>query len=110
MRGSASSLTLETVREHLGDRAARKLSRALRSSLDSETVERARRFLSDVPGDRITRLKDRAAFAAAMTHLVRTDIGVRRWAMQSLSVKRKAPRKPRPQRARSHRSKSKKAA
>ena len=110
MREPSGSLTLETVREHLGDRAARRLSHALRSRLDPETVERARRFLSDVPGDRITRLKDRAAFAAAMTHLVRTDIDVRKWALRSLSVDQRSPRRPSAQRARPRRGKSRKAA
>ena len=85
MRDTSGFVTLETVREHLGDRAARRLSVALRPKLDSETAERARRFLADVPGDRITRLKDRAAFAAAMTHLVRTDIDARRWAQRALA-------------------------
>lgn len=82
----STAITLETVREHLGERAATRLSRALRPKLAPETLERARRFATDVPGDRISRLKDRAAFAAVMIQLVRADVDVRRWALSLLSA------------------------
>jgi hypothetical protein len=110
VRDTSGFVTLETVREHLGDRAARRLSVALRPKLDSETAERARRFLADVPGDRITQLKDRAAFAAAMTHLVRTDIDARRWVQRALSVDRPSRSGSRKERARPRRRNSKTAA
>ena len=110
VRDTSGFVSLETVREHLGDRAARRLSVALRPKLDSETAERARRFLADVPGDRITRLKDRAAFAAAITHLVRTDIDARRWAQRALSPDQPARRGVRKERARPRRRNSKSVA
>jgi signal transduction histidine kinase len=78
-------ITLQTIRQHLGERAANKLSAALRPPLDLETAEGARRYVTGVPGDRIRRLRDRAAFAAAMAHLVRTDLSARRWALRLLS-------------------------
>jgi hypothetical protein len=77
-------ITLETIREHLGERAAKKLSIALEPKLSRDTVEGARRYVSGVPGDRIRRLKDRAAFAAAMARLIQADPNLRRWALRAL--------------------------
>jgi len=82
-------ITLAMIREHLGERAAKKISAALRPRLDRELAESARRYVAGVPGDRIRRLKDRAAFAAAMVQLVHGDETVHRWALRLFTSARR---------------------
>jgi hypothetical protein len=106
-----AEVNLEVVRRYLGDRAVRKLTRAMRPTLAEEIRLAAQRYVADEPGDRIRRLKDRAAFAAAMVHIVRIDPDVRRRVMRLLSRpqasskqhggRSKQPRRPRKLGARS---------
>jgi len=86
-------VSLATIRRKLGDEVAERIIRAVSPALEKETAAAARRYILDVPGHRIRRLKDRAAFAAAMAELVRSDSSVRRRALSFVSrQRRRSPR------------------
>lgn len=68
---------IETVRTSLGEEAAKRLMDVV-DPVPSVLAEGARRYVRGVPGDRVRRLRDRAAFAAVMVRLVEQDEDVRR--------------------------------
>ena len=68
---------IETVRTSLGDDAAKRLLDVI-DPVPPVLAEGARRYVRGVPGDRVRRLRDRAAFAAIMVRLVEQDDDLRR--------------------------------
>lgn len=68
---------IETVRTSLGDDAAKRLLDVV-DPVPTALAEGARRYVRGVPGDRVRRLRDRAAFAAIMVRLVEQDDDLRR--------------------------------
>src|SRR2546428_1270994 len=68
---------LETVRTNLGDDAAKRLLDVV-DPAPQPLAEGARRYVRGVQGDRVRRLRDRAAFASIMVRLVEQDEDLRR--------------------------------
>jgi len=68
---------LETVRSNLGDDAAKRLLDVV-DPVPQPLAEGARRYVRGVQGDRVRRLRDRAAFASIMVRLVEQDEDLRR--------------------------------
>ena len=68
---------LETVRTNLGDEAAKRLLDIV-DPVPQPLAEGARRYVRGVQGDRVRRLRDRAAFASIMVRLVEQDDDLRR--------------------------------
>jgi len=68
---------LETVRSNLGDDAAKRLLDVV-DPVPQPLAEGARRYVRGVQGDRVRRLRDRAAFASIMVRLVEQDDDLRR--------------------------------
>src|SRR5688572_18126430 len=99
MANKDTPVPLSVVREYLGARAEITIRAALEPRLDSVTIEAARRYVTNVSGDRIRRLRDRAAFAAAMAHFVRKDAKLRRDMLRLLANEEASARQGRRQRA-----------
>jgi hypothetical protein len=68
---------LETVRTNLGDDAAKRLLDVV-DPVPQPLAEGARRYVRGVQGDRVRRLRDRAAFASIMVRLVEQDEDLRK--------------------------------
>ena len=68
---------LETVRSSLGDEAAKRLLDVV-DPVPQPLAEGARRYVRGVQGDRVRRLRDRAAFASIMVRLVEQDEDLRK--------------------------------
>jgi hypothetical protein len=68
---------LETVRTSLGDEAAKRLLDVV-DPVPQPLAEGARRYVRGVQGDRVRRLRDRAAFASIMVRLVEQDEDLRK--------------------------------
>ena len=68
---------LETVRTNLGDDAAKRLLDVV-DPVPQPLAEGARRYVRGVQGDRVRRLRDRAAFASIMVRLVEQDDELRK--------------------------------
>jgi hypothetical protein len=70
-------VSIETVRTSLGDEAAKRLMNVV-DPVPQPLAEGARRYVRGVQGDRVRRLRDRAAFASIMVRLVEEDDVLRR--------------------------------
>ncbi len=87
---------LETVRTSLGDDAAKRLLDVV-DPVPQPLAEGARRYVRGVQGDRVRRLRDRAAFASIMVRLVEQDDDLRRRVLayiDRLQTARSASRRP----------------
>ena len=86
---------LETVRTNLGDEAAKRLLDVV-DPVPQPLAEGARRYVRGVRGDRVRRLRDRAAFASIMVRLVEQDDELRKRVLayiDRLQGARSAPRR-----------------
>lgn len=82
-------IPIEAVEAELGEQAAQRVLQALGPKLTREMVDGARRYVMGVPGERIRRLKDRAGFAAAVAHFVRTNERLKSLVLEQLDEEAK---------------------